>query len=831
MLNEATQRKSSSAAGFNSQGERVYGNEAQNLLGKLPAQQFVLSKLLLGATSADAAEVKSLAENRYPYIFENDAAGHGAILRYSKNETYRPEEMVAFVLSYAKQIAEGHAKSSVKDCVITIPPHFGHLERHAMMNAATIAGLNVLSLIHEPTAFAFKFGFDKESDFTAEPTNVVFYDLGATSYKVSVASFSTTVGKKNKTQGAMQVKGVAWDRSLGGQNFDAIVLDMLAEEFNKVALKGKDDVRKYPKAVGKLRKSAESTKDILSANKNYQVGVEALHDDRDLRMLISREAFEQEAERRGLWARLVPPLEAALAQANLTKEEIHRVEVVGGATRILRVKQTALEFFGRKQLDGSLNGDEAAALGATLFAAKLSTSFRLREFAINDVYPHAASIRITGQSGEAVTSESEDGEDGGKASGKGKPKLLFKMNSKMPHKKLISMTRTDDLLATLTLGEPDDAASGSPMATFNVTGVAAAYARMQKDENRKVLSKPKVSITFALSTSGLIDVSKAEMSIELLEKYEDFEMVPDPNATVNAIDSDESAAEAAVNSSSSNSTNATAMIKVKVEKERKRLHYVTLKVAKEVQGAATPITPSVVQECISRNAELLRQEQIRRTNAEAKNALESFIIDTRDKMSDESVEQVSTEEEREAIRSKFDTMEEWIYEDGQGLEASAYHAKKRELTSLTSPIFLRHAELEARPKAAATAREAVNWTMTILDTWATERPEITEEERKRVSGMCANFTEWLDASEAEQAKLPLTSPPAFRSTEVNAKLEPIETEVRKLIRKPKPKPPKVSKNATSAANSTSPGNGTAAESSSSADDSKEEGEKAEKEEL
>merc|ERR1719454_1845897 len=124
------------------------------------------------------------------------------------------------------------------------------------------------------------------------------------------------------------------------------------------------------------------------------------------------------------------------------------------------------------------------------------------------------------------------------------------------------MTRTDDILAELTLGEPDDAAAGSPIATFNVTGVAAAHARMLKDENRKVLSKPKVSITFALSTSGLIDVSKAEMSLEMLEKYEDFELVPDPNATANATEGEAAADEAAAsaNSSSSNSsaTNGTA---------------------------------------------------------------------------------------------------------------------------------------------------------------------------------------------------------------------------------------------------------------------------------
>merc|ERR1719460_1667512 len=118
-----------------------------------------------------------------------------------------------------------------------------------MMNAASIAGLNVLALLHEPSAFAFKFGFDKESDFKVEePTNVVFYDLGMTSYKVSVVSFQNTLNKKNKTQGAMTVKGLGWDKTLGGRDFDMIVLDMLAEEFNKNTLKGKDDVRKYPKA-------------------------------------------------------------------------------------------------------------------------------------------------------------------------------------------------------------------------------------------------------------------------------------------------------------------------------------------------------------------------------------------------------------------------------------------------------------------------------------------------------------------------------------------------------------------------------------------------------
>ena len=316
------------------------------------------------------------------------------------------------------------------------------------------------------------------------------------------------------------------------------------------------------------------------------------------------------------------------------------------------------------------------------------------------------------------------------------------------------------------------------------------------------------------------------MSLEMLERYDDWELVPDPNATsANATEgvevgaggeaaksgdeglaADAAANGTAANSSGTNGTNS-SMVRVKVERERKRLHYVTLKVAREVLGSVSPISAARVSECIGRNLELLRAEQERRANAEAKNAVESFVVDTRDKLSsDELVATVSTEEEREKIRAEFETVEDWLYEDGRDLTAAAYAKRRKELSAMTSPIFLRRTELDARPKAVEQAAEALNWTLTILETWATERPEVTEEERERVRSGCANFTEWLDAVQAEQAALAPTDRPAFLSSEVGAKLEPIERDMRRLIKKPKPKPPKVKKNAT-ATNGTVP-NGT-----------------------
>lgn len=811
VLNEATKRKSSSAAGFNNQNERVYGDESYNLIGKIPHKQFIFSKLLLGK-NISSAEVAAFKAYGFPYELESDADTGSVVTKYGTNSTFRAEELVAFVLSYAKQMAEAHAGSPVKDAVITVPPHFKESERAAMLSAAEIAGLHVLSLMHENTAFAFKFGFDKESEFSpTEPTNVVFYDMGASSYKVSLVSFSTTVGKKNKTTGSMTVKGVAWDDALGGRDFDQIVLDMLLDEFVKQYPK-LEDCRKSFRVMGKLRKEAERVKDVLSANQQFQVAIEAVYEDRDLRMVINRAAFEERAA--GLFARLSAPIDRMLLQANMSKADVHRVEIVGGATRIPKVKETAAEYFGIKT-SASLNGDEAAAFGSTLYAAKLSTSFRLRDFNIVDSFPHPVVVKL-GSDAEPAVADSEDGEE---KPSKGKDKVLFKGGSKFPHKKLITMSRTEDLMVALSYLDPAGDTK-EPISNFNVSGVSAALARLSTPL-REPTAKPKVSVTFALTSSGIVEVSKAEVALEMLETYDDYEVVPlnetDTNATdaveldAAAGDADSAAAESEaaetavgddINTTVANATNTTAPLTktIKVTKQRKRMHYATLKVATIVMGSVTPLNSTHIATCIAANKALLEAERVRKVNAEAKNQLESFIINTRDKLSsDDVMEEVSSEEERDTLRTEFETMEDWLYEEGMEVEAKVYDKKKKGLEKMAAPIFLRAAEKEARPRVVSQALDAVNWTSNILQTWATDRPEVTEEERNTVSEMCANFTTWLDEVEAKQAELQPFETPAFLSSEVTSKLEPIEKEVRRLIKKPKPKPPKVkaSKNSTS----------------------------------
>ena len=445
-----------------------------------------------------------------------------AILKYG-NGTYRGEELVAFVLSYAKQIADNHAGAKVKDCVITIPPFFARERLETMINAAAIAGLNVLALVHENLAFAFKYGFDKEKEFADQPLNVVFYDLGATSYKVSLVNFFSTVGKKNKTTGGLTVKGVAWDSMLGGRDFDHVVLDILADEFNKQGKNGYD-VRAYPRAVGEAAQRGRACEGRALGEHGVPGGDRVRA--RGPRPTDGDQARGFRGTRRGEGA-----LGAAGAAARRGSPPGEPHERGGPPRRDRRrrdadprVKELAKSYFGRT--DGSLNGDEAAALGATLYAAKLSTSFRLREFAITDAFPHAINVRL-GKDSDAVDAEgdgSADGDDGVKK----KDKALFKANTQFPHKKLITMSRTEDLQVALSYA--DDA---SPIATFNISGVASALGRLEKDEKRTAIGKPKVAITFALTASGLLDVAKSELSLEMKEIYDDWELVP-ANETVDA---------------------------------------------------------------------------------------------------------------------------------------------------------------------------------------------------------------------------------------------------------------------------------------------------------
>lgn len=301
----------------------------------------------------------------------------GAEVSYlGKAERFTATQLIAMYLSKIKQTAANELKLPVSDLCMSVPAWFSDVQRRALLDAAEIAGLKVLRLINDTTAAALGWGITK-LDLPApeeSPRRVCFVDIGHTNYTCSVVEFK---------KGELAVKATAWDRNFGGRDFDKALVDYLATEFKA---KYKVDIYTHGRAMARTIAAAEKTKKILSANQQSPVNIESLMNDVDVSTMITRQDFETMIE--PLLNRTQQPLEQVLAQANLTKDDIDVVEVVGGGSRVPALKERIQAFFG-KPLSFTMNADEAVARGCAFSCAILSPVFRVRDFAVQDIisYP------------------------------------------------------------------------------------------------------------------------------------------------------------------------------------------------------------------------------------------------------------------------------------------------------------------------------------------------------------------------------------------------------------------------------------------------------------
>ncbi|KAH9287773.1 hypothetical protein KI387_031890 [Taxus chinensis] len=284
-INEISKRKSSALVAFNG-GNRLIAEEAVVISARYPNKVFMQTRDMLGKSHE---QVKKLAESRYlPYDIVEDSRGAADIKTDDGRTIYCAEELVSMILLYGRHLAESHAKSQIKDAVICVPPFFGQAERNGIIQAAQLAGINVLSLINEHSGAALQYGIDK--DFSNESRHVVFYDMGANSVYAALVYFSAYTTKeygKTVSVNQFQVKDVRWNANLGGQTMELRLVEHFADEFNKKLGDGVD-IRKSPKAMAKLKKQVKRTKEILSANTAAPLSVESLYDDRDFRAKSER---------------------------------------------------------------------------------------------------------------------------------------------------------------------------------------------------------------------------------------------------------------------------------------------------------------------------------------------------------------------------------------------------------------------------------------------------------------------------------------------------------------------------------------------------------------
>ena len=815
------------------QGSRFYGADASSLMARKPHLTPSQMTILLGRAH-DHPTVEVLKERHYHFTPSYNETRSGVCLTID-NVEFTPEELVAMVLTHAKDITAAYGVTTpLKDCVLTVPSFYTQHERRALLDAAELAELNVLALVNENTAAALHFGIDRIDE---KPLNYLFYNMGAGALQVSVVRYlsyphKATKYAKEKNVGAFEVLGTSWDATLGGSSFDARLVEFMADEFNVVwnekrKTKGKD-VRDYPRAMAKLMIQANKVKHVLSANTDIPVFIDALHDDINYQTHISRAKFEEICH--DLLVRAAEPIEKALKMANVTLDELDAVELIGGAMRVPKVQEAVSHALGdgKLELGMHLNSDESMALGAAFHGANVSTSFKVRHVGLADVNPFPIAVDLTDL---AVGKEEKKG--GGGLFGVGKKKddkkkeggddewakhaTIFKLGSKLAVKKTIAFSYDKDVHVEVNYEESDNLPIGTGLSIeqYDVSGIAD-FAKEMAD---KKLGTPKVSLQFELDSSGITKLIKAEAVVEETvmvdeevevddddegadeksEEKKDEEKKDDTPAETES-EKKEGDADADADAEADDKEDKKEEKKeekkkkktITVQKEKKKKHVRALKVDSYHVGTIRPYSPEIMEESKAKLNALAQKDKERMMLEEAKNKYESYIYFIRNKLVDdeEDVNKVTSEEQREALRKSAEDAEEWMFDEGFSADLKTYEAKYEELSAPAEKAFFRVAELSARPKAIKALTSKLDKVEELMKKWETTMTHITEEERKEVLDKVADVRKWVEEKVEEQEKADKTADPVFTSEEVPGQTKKIESIVGKLMKKPKPKPEK-----------------------------------------
>jgi len=782
VTNVETKRKTEVMVGFN-QEERVYCGTCLNLFSKKPHNVYSGIRRLLGR-DLDHPIVQSMIENeRLPNeLFMNETSGR-LTFEHEKGKDneqfFTVHELVSMILTYAKDITVDYGEGiKVRDCVVTVPSFFVQKERQAVIDAAHMAGLKVLSLIDENTAAAVQYGIDRT--FENKTHHVLYYNLGSNSLQVSVVAYGSRTVKeglsKNVTIGTFEVVGKAFDQNVGGMHFTNKITNHLADMYNEKKIVD-EDIKTVPRPFAKLKLDAQKVKTVLSANKQKSSSFPSFYKDKDFSAITKRTEFEELSK--DLWALLTPTIDRALESAKLTLDDIDDVEMLGGGVRVPKVQTILKEYFGEKELGVHLNGDEAMALGSAFYAANLSTAFRVRRVGMVDMCPFAIGVRFT---------DLEKPDDSEKKWTK--RATIFKKNNKLDSRKVVAFQHDRDISVTFNYDSKDDLPLGSEaqIAVYNVSGIA----KFAADMAAKNLSVPKVQLTFMLDASSMVRVMKAEATVEEIIPAKEPNTTTTENATAaDAADEEEAAATNETDTSDEDDTNSTDTnsteknTTVVKPKATKKVHRVQLSIERTDTNLLSDAEMAVSKEKI---AMMDRRDKERMEREEAKNNLESYMYESKDKLStaEEAVATVTTEEQLEAIRTQIEETDEWLYGDGDSLAAVEYQKKKETIAKNVEAIFFRVTQAEERPKAVKRLQSDINKTLVSLPKWEDSKPQITASEREEVLNITQKIQVWLEEKLEQQDKIPSHESPAFTVKELKIKQTPMKALVSRLTKRPKP---------------------------------------------
>lgn len=777
VLSKDSKRKESAAIAFKPTRdssaafpERFYGGNALALAARYPDDVYVNLKTLLGVPFNDGNdETLKSYWSRYPALnLESAPDGRGSVALRShrlgeteRKDAFLVEEILAMQLQQVKANADDLAGkgSDVRNAVITYPAFYTAEEKRSLVLASELAGLNVEALVSDGLAVGLNYATSRRFPSVSsgeKPEYHVVFDMGAGSTTASVLRFQSRdvkdTARYNKTIQEVHVLGTGWDKTLGGDYLnDLIVDDMIAKLAEDKKLKDKvtpEQIKSHGKTMARLWKDAEKVRQILSANTETSTSFEGLYDeDLNFKYKITRSAFEKMAA--GHAARVGAPLNRALEVAGLTIDDLDSVVLHGGAIRTPFVQKELEKACGSsKKIRTNVNADEAAVFGAAFKGAALSPSFRVKDIRAHDAATYPILLQW-------------------KSDGKERSQKLFTSTSQVGPEKQVTVKNLEDFEFSFYQQVEENELPVLSVQTQNLT------ASVEKLKDTFGCSPANITTKFAIrlsSIDGLPEVTGGNVSCEveaekkgivedvkgffgLGSKKDEQQVLGEDGEPAESITL-EPETESSTTSSASQSTTSSASKDSVKGTSKSRLEIIPIGLKSTQLGTKAP-SAAELSRIRSRLATFDASDRDRILREEALNELEAFIYRSRDLIESEDFVKVVKEDQLAALQDKVTKASDWLYEDSENAHTSDFKAKLKDLKIIVDPALKRIKEADSRPARIGMLQDMLKNAESMKQIIENQ---IQSDEAAYESALSATSTTTTDEIDTNSATTPTPSP-------------------------------------------------------------------------